>query len=86
MEDSVTMQTARAETPRAVIKRLRRTGRIYATTSETAKVLGYDRRTIIDGIEAGQIPAIRILTTWRIPVEWIMAQPGIPDGGADAAA
>ena len=84
----MTAEALQTETPRAVLDRLRATGRIYATTTETATILGYDRRTILDGIAAGQIPAIRIMTSHRVPVSWIMAQPGIRGlgGGADAAA
>ena len=83
----MTTETVEAETAKAVMRRLVASGRIYATTSETATILHYDRRTVLDGIAAGQIPAIRIMTSHRVPVSWIMAQPGIPDGsGADGKA
>lgn len=79
----MTAQAMLTETPRAVLGRLRTGERLYATTTETATILRYDRRTIIDGINAGQIPAIRVGTSWRVPVSWITGRPGIPgaDGG-----
>jgi hypothetical protein len=64
-------------------------GRLYATTTETGAIFDYDRRTVIAAIEAGNIPAVKAGRDWRIPVSWIVAQPGIPAEfaeGADAAA
>ena len=71
----MTTVTAPADTPQDVLRRLRTEGRIYATTSEVGVILNYDRRTIIDGITAGEIPATRVMTSWRVPVSWILAQP-----------
>jgi excisionase family DNA binding protein len=57
-------------------------GKLFATTTEAGAVLRYDHRTIRKGIEAGEIPAVRMGTTWRIPVEWIRRQAGL--GGESA--
>ena len=77
----MTARTVEIVTARAVLERLLASGRIYATSGGTATILHYDRRTILDGIAAGQIRALRVMTSWRIPVSWILAQPGIPEGG-----
>lgn len=37
-------------------------------------MLRYDHRTVRKAIEAGQIPAIKYGSTWRIPVAWIREQ------------
>jgi excisionase family DNA binding protein len=65
---------------RAAVERLCASGRLYATTTETAQIFGCDRRTVISAIEAHQIAAVRVGTTYRIPMAWIMSQPGIPGG------
>ena len=49
-------------------------GKLFATTSEAGAVLRYDHRTVRKAIEAGQIPAIKYGSTWRIPVAWIREQ------------
>jgi excisionase family DNA binding protein len=54
------------------LQRLRR--RLFATTTETAVVLGCDARTVRRAIEAGEIPAVRAGSTYRIPVAWLRAQ------------
>jgi excisionase family DNA binding protein len=54
---------------------LRRLGeRLFATTMETAAVLRYDARTVRRAIEAGEIPAVRAGSTYRIPTAWLRAQ------------
>ena len=64
-------------------------GRLFLSVPELTALLGYDRlgRTVRKGIEAGEIPAIRVGATWRIPVAWIREQArlGATSGGADAA-
>jgi len=49
-------------------------GRLFATVPEFVAVSGYDERTVRKGIKAGEIPAIRVGVTWRIPVAWIRDQ------------
>ncbi len=61
-------------------------GRLFATTTETGAVLRYDTRTLRKAIEAGEIPAVRAGSTYRVPVSWIMEQARVGDGGGDAAA
>ena len=58
-------------------------GRLFATVPEFVKVSGYDQRTVRKGIGAGEIPAIRVGATWRIPVAWIREQARL---GADGSA
>jgi excisionase family DNA binding protein len=53
-------------------------GRLFATVPEFVEVTGYDARTVRKGIEAGEIPAIRVGVTWRIPVTWIRQQAKLP--------
>lgn len=60
-------------------------GRLFATVPEFVKASGYDARTVRKGIEAGEIPAIKVGSTWRIPVAWIREQAGLgTDGSAGA--
>ena len=58
-------------------------GKLFATTTETGLVLRYDHRTIRKAIEAGEIPAVKAGSTYRIRVAWIMEQAGL-DGDAVA--
>lgn len=61
-------------------------GRLFATVPEFVRVSGYDQRTVRKGIESGEIPAIRVGVTWRIPVAWIREQARLgADGSAGAA-
>jgi len=53
--------------------------KLFATTTECALVLRYDVRTLRKGIEAGDIPAVKAGSTYRIPVAWIMAQAEVGD-------
>ena len=71
------LRESQAEIPR---------GRLFATVPEFVKVSGYDARTVRKGIEAGEIPAIRVGATWRIPVAWIREQAGLSDDGSAGAA
>jgi excisionase family DNA binding protein len=68
-------------TAQAALDRIR--GRLFATTTECAAVLRYDARTLRRAIEAGEIPAVRAGSTYRVPVAWILTQAGL--GGGDAA-
>ena len=49
-------------------------GRLFVGVPEFVTVSGYDMRTVRKGIKAGEIPAIRVGATWRIPVAWIREQ------------
>lgn len=51
-------------------------GRLFATTTEASAVLRYDRagRTVRRAIEAGEIPAVRYGSTFRVPVAWLREQ------------
>jgi excisionase family DNA binding protein len=46
-------------------------GRLFATVTETAAILRYDARTVRKAIEAGEIPAVRAGSTYRVPTDWI---------------
>jgi excisionase family DNA binding protein len=52
------------------------TGRLFASVPEATKILGYDKlgRTVRKGIANGEIPAIRVGATYRIPLAWIREQ------------
>lgn len=59
-------------------------GRLFATTTEVAAILGYDHRTIRKAIDAGEIPSIRLGATRRVPVAWITDRVGLSvNGGPD---
>ena len=60
-------------------------GRLFATVTEASAVLSYDRmgRTIRKAIEAGEIPAVKAGSTYRIPVSWIRQQLSL-DGSTGA--
>lgn len=60
-------------------------GRLFLSVPELSAMLGYDRlgRTVRKGIEAGEIPAIRVGATWRIPVSWLREQ-ALLGGGTSA--
>jgi excisionase family DNA binding protein len=51
-------------------------GRLFATVPEAAAILRYDVRTVRRGIAAGEIPATKAGTTYRIPVSWLRKQAG----------
>lgn len=57
---------------RAALERL--DGKLFATTTETAAVLRYDARTLRKAIEAGEVPAVRAGSTYRIPTAWLREQ------------
>lgn len=48
---------------------------VYYSVSEAAKRLGYaSTSTIINGCQAGKIPAAKIAKTWLIPELWVLEQ------------
>jgi excisionase family DNA binding protein len=67
----------------AALDRLK--GRLFATTTEVAAILGYDPRTIRRAIEAGEIPSVQAGSTRRVPVSWIREQARLGSDGPDAA-
>jgi excisionase family DNA binding protein len=68
----MTAPTTWSPSAEAALERL--TGRLFATTTETAAILDYDPRTLLKAIKAGDIPATRVGATFRIPVAWIRQQ------------
>lgn len=61
-------------------------GRLFATTTEAAVILGYDPRTVRKAIDAGEIPSVKAGPTRRVPVAWLKEQARLGmDGGPDAA-
>lgn len=58
---------------RTLIDQLTQAGYVFATAAETAKIIRCDRRTVLRGIMAGDIPATRITPTgeWRVPLSWL---------------
>ena len=59
-------------TAEAALARLE--GRLFASVTEVGAVLHYDHRTVRAACAAGQIPATRVGSTWRIPVSWLKEQ------------
>lgn len=57
--------------------------RNFATIPETASILEYDPRTIALAIRRGDIPAVKVGQTYRVPVTWLRsAAASQPVGGA----
>ena len=52
-------------------------GRLVATVTDVAALLETDQRTVLRGIEAGHIPAVKVGKVWRIPVPKLMAMLGV---------
>lgn len=48
--------------------------RLFVTVRELAEITGMDERTVRRGIAAGEIPALRVSTTTRIPARWVLEQ------------
>jgi excisionase family DNA binding protein len=46
-------------------------GRNFASVSEAAAILGVDPRTVRADIAAGNIPATRTGTYYKVPVAWL---------------
>jgi len=61
-------------------------GRLFASVPEFVTMSGYDQLTVRKGITAGEIPAMRVGRTWRIPTSWIRAQALAVVGGTSDAA
>ncbi|MFI9552361.1 helix-turn-helix domain-containing protein [Nonomuraea endophytica] len=65
--------------------------RLFATVPEVGRLLRADERTIRRAIADGQIPAVRLGATWRIPVAWLRVRalldppPDPVEAGVDAA-
>jgi excisionase family DNA binding protein len=72
VEDNMTAPITWTPEGTAALQRLGT--RLFATTTETAAIFRYDTRTVRRAIEAGEIPAVRAGTTWRVPTAWIRAQ------------
>jgi len=68
----MTKPIAGAPNAEATLQRLGQ--RLFATTTEAAAVLRYDARTVRRAIAAGEIPAVRAGSTYRIPTAWLRAQ------------
>ena len=62
-------------------------GRLFATVTEAAAILRYDARTVRKAIEAGEIPAVRAGSTYRIATDWIRLNvaPAASRSAGDAA-
>ena len=63
-------------------------GRLFASVPEATKILGYDKlgRTVRRGIANGEIPAVRVGATYRIPLAWLREQALLGTvGGGEAA-
>lgn len=60
----------------SALKRL--DGKLFANLSEASRALRYDRRTIQKAIDAGEIPAVKVGSTCRIPTAWIREMAGFP--------
>jgi excisionase family DNA binding protein len=69
----------------AALERLSASGALFATTTEASAILNYDPRTVRAAIEAGEIPAIRAGSTWRIRVSWLREQVGLDDVPSETA-
>jgi excisionase family DNA binding protein len=58
-------------------------GKLFASVTEVASVLGYDKRTVRRALEAGEIPGVKPGHAWRIPTSWLLEQARL--GAGDAA-
>lgn len=54
-------------------------GRLFLTVAEFARVARMDPRTVRRGIDADEIPAVRMGRTIRIPVPKVRAMLGLPE-------
>jgi len=61
-------------------------GRLFASVPEYVEMTGYDRKTIILGIQRGEIPHIKHGRTFRIPMLWIREQARLDAEGSPGAA
>lgn len=63
-----------------------RPARLFLTTTDVARIMDCDPRTVRAGCADGTIPSVRIGNTIRIPAALFYAQvAGIPTNGGDAA-
>jgi excisionase family DNA binding protein len=74
----MTAPTTWTPAAQAAFKRIE--GRLFATTVETGAILRYDHRTVRKACEDGDIPAIKVGTTWRIPTAWLRQMAAIGTG------
>lgn len=61
-------------------------GRLFASTSEAAQLLGSDPRTVRAMARRGEIPSSRAGTRVLIPVGWLREQAGVISAEPEAAA
>lgn len=61
-------------------------GRLVASITDVAALLETDPRTVLRGIEAGDIPAVKVGRVWRIPVPKLKAMLGLADEPTTPAA
>lgn len=80
------MPAPRTWVPTAAEALKRIDGKLFATTTEAAAILGYDPRTLRKAIEAGEIPAVRGGNAYRIPTAWIREKALIASAGGGHAA
>lgn len=59
--------------------------RLFLTVSEVAEILRADPRTVRRGIEAGEIPAVRVSSTVRVPVPALLSLLGETPVANDAS-
>jgi excisionase family DNA binding protein len=51
-------------------------GRHFAAVPVVASILDADPRTVRRAIKDGQIPAVKVGATYRVPVAWLRQQAG----------
>ena len=76
----MTKPTTWEPSSQAALERL--ADKLFATTTEVGAVLRYNHRTVRKAIEAGEIPAVKFGSTWRIPTEWLRRQASLGTGDA----
>jgi excisionase family DNA binding protein len=55
-------------------------GKLFMTVPEVADLARVDQRTLLRAIEAGEIPAVRLANTVRIPTSTILWLAGLSPG------
>lgn len=71
------MTAPQTERGRLSVEALR--GRVFIPVPEAAQVFEVDPRTLRRGIEAGEIPAVKIAGSWRLPVAKLLALASVDD-------
>jgi excisionase family DNA binding protein len=59
-------------TARTALQRIE--GRLFATVTETAAILSYHPETVRKAAAAGEIPSVRVGSSFRIPTAWLREQ------------